>query len=168
MKRIVELFERKRLAGRAALIGYFTAGDPGPEESLQLLLAAASAGIDAVELGFPCCDPLLDGVAIRRSHRRALDRGGSIASTVALVQQFREFEPDVPIVLMGYRDPVLAYGCERLAREASGAGADAVILPDLPIPEAVRELVPALARHGMGMIPFCAPHLEVSDCFTNH
>jgi len=168
MKRLAALFASTRARQRAALIGYFTAGDPGPEESLGLLLAAASAGIDALELGFPCSDPILDGTAIRRAHRRALDAGGSLASAMMLVERFRSRIDDVPVILMGYYNPVFAYGCERFAREAHGAGADAVILADLPLQAAACELLPALAGNDLAMIPLYAPNLEPADYATHH
>jgi len=163
VNRLAALFERRRAKQRAALIGYFTVGDPGPEESLAILFAAAAAGIDALELGFPFSDPVLDGTAIQRAHRRALAAGASLAGTLTMVERFRSRVSDLPIVLMGYYNPVFAYGPQRFARAAAAAGVDAVILADLPIHEAAEELLPALADNGLGMIPLYAPNLEPPD-----
>ena len=163
MTRLAALFERTRAQNRAALIGYFTAGDPTPVESLALLRAALPPpGIDALEVGVPFCDPVLDGETIQRAHRRALKHDVSLIATLGIVARFRDGGGVVPIILMGYYNPI-GHGPDRFARAAAAAGVDAVIVADLPIHEATEELLPALAGSGIATIPLYAPNLEVRD-----
>jgi tryptophan synthase alpha chain len=118
-----------RAEQRAALIPFYTAGFPDRGTSLAALKAAARAGADLIEIGIPFSDPLADGPTIQRSSQAALAAGMTPAGVLALV---REAALDVPVVLMTYANPVLAYGAERFARDAAAAGAAAVLLTDVP------------------------------------
>lgn len=118
-----------RAEGRGALIPYLTAGFPTPAVSLDALRAAASAGADVVEVGVPFSDPLADGPTIQRSTQAALEQGVDVAGVLELV---RRADLAVPVVLMTYANPVLAYGVEAFLRDAAAAGAAGVLLTDLP------------------------------------
>jgi tryptophan synthase alpha chain len=121
---------RWRALGKSrALIPYLTAGFPNPAVSLEALRAAAAAGADFVEVGVPFSDPLADGPTIQRTTQTALEQGMTVPRVLALV---REATLDVPVIIMTYLNPVLAYGVERFARDASTAGAAGVLLTDLP------------------------------------
>lgn len=163
MNRIAKMFERVRECNRAALIGYLAAGDPDPQESFKIVCAVAAAGVDAVELGYPFSDPVLDGPVIQRANRRALQAGASLASTLELVARLRDADCNLPIVLMGYYNPILAFRPERFVHAAAQAGVDALIVADLPIAEATAELLPALAASEVRMIPIYSPMLEPDD-----
>jgi tryptophan synthase alpha chain len=114
---------------RAALIPYLTAGFPSPEVSLEALRAAERAGADLIEVGVPFSDPLADGPTIQRSTQAALEQGVDLAAVLALV---RQAGLTVPVVVMTYVNPVLAYGVERFLADAARAGASGVLLTDLP------------------------------------
>ena len=120
---------------RKLLVPFFTVGFPSVAQSTQLILAAAESGADIVELGMPFSDPLADGPAIQFSSQIALKNGtnlGTVLETVLAVQK----KSAVPLVLMGYYNPVYAYGTARFLRAAAVAGVDGLIIPDLPLEEA--------------------------------
>jgi tryptophan synthase alpha chain len=118
-----------RRDGRAALIPYFTGGYPTPETCVDALQRAEAAGADLIEVGLPFSDPLADGPTIQRSTQTALDQGVDAAAVLELIRRARL---RVPVVIMTYLNPVLAYGVERFLRDAHGAGASALLLTDLP------------------------------------
>lgn len=133
--RIDRLFEHLRQERRAAFIAYVCGGDPDPGRSLEILRALAVAGVDVVEIGVPFSDPLADGVVNQMAAERALKTGASLASTLQLVRDFRR-DHDTPLVLFTYLNPIYTYGFERFQADALEAGADAVLLLDLPPDEA--------------------------------
>ena len=121
---------RWRALGKSrALIPYLTAGFPTPAKSLEAIRAVAAAGADFVEVGVPFSDPLADGPTIQRTTQTALEQGMTVARVLDLV---REAALDVPVIIMTYLNPVLAYGVQRFATEAHEAGAAGVLLTDLP------------------------------------
>jgi tryptophan synthase alpha chain len=138
------------------LVIYLTSGDPSQETTVELVRAAARAGADMIELGVPFSDPSADGPAIQRAMHRALGRGASLGGTLGVVQRVRAAGEDVPIVLFGYYNPVFVHGVERFAREAKSAGADGVLVVDLPIDELDELLGPARAV-GLEVVPLLAP-----------
>jgi tryptophan synthase alpha chain len=117
------------LGKKRALIPYLTAGFPTPAVSLEALHAVATAGADFVEVGVPFSDPLADGPTIQRTTQTALEQGMTLPRVLALI---REAALDVPVIVMTYLNPVLAYGVERFVKDASAAGAAGVLLTDLP------------------------------------
>lgn len=133
--RIDRLFEHLRDERRAAFIAYVCGGDPDPGRSLQILCELAGAGVDVVEIGVPFSDPLADGVVNQMAAERALKAGASLVSTLQLVRDFRS-RHDTPLVLFTYLNPIYTYGFERFQADALEAGADAVLLLDLPPDEA--------------------------------
>ncbi len=121
---------RWRALGKSrALIPYLTAGFPTPAVSLAALRRVADAGADFVEVGVPFSDPLADGPTIQRTTQAALEQGMTVPRVLALI---REAALAVPVIIMTYLNPVLAYGVERFAQEAHDAGAAGVLLTDLP------------------------------------
>ncbi|WP_165321903.1 tryptophan synthase subunit alpha [Rhizorhabdus phycosphaerae] len=149
--RLIRRFALRAAERRTALIFYLVAGDPSVSLSPRLLHALVEGGADAIELGYPFADAILDGPVIRRANRRALDAGSSVDATLDIVRRFREGDQDTPLILMGYANPVLSRGADGFAAIAE-AGADGLILPDLPPREAVAYL-PGLREAGLVQIP---------------
>ena len=131
MKRIEATFRRLAEAGRGALIPFMMAGDPDPAASADLAVEILEAGADILELGIPFSDPVADGPVIQRAGQRALESGTGIKEILGMVGRIRG-ESQAPLVLMTYYNPVYLYGEERFMEEAVKAGADAVLMVDLP------------------------------------
>jgi tryptophan synthase alpha chain len=131
MSRIGQRFEELRAANRAAFVPFITAGDPDAETSFAILEKLPAVGADIIELGVPFSDPMADGPAIQASSVRALKGGMSAKKTLALVERFRLKDKTTPLVLMGYYNPIHAYGVEKFARDAGAAGVDGLIVVDL-------------------------------------
>lgn len=132
MSRIAAAFEQARAERRGALMPYLTAGDPNLERTLELLPAIARAGADLVELGIPYSDPLADGPVIQEAGQRALKAGTKVAGIADMVTRLRATGCELPIVLMTCYNPILAYGPERFCADFAAAGADGVLVTDLP------------------------------------
>lgn len=136
MNRIDAKFNELKETRRAALMPYLPLGYPTLDISRELIRAAAGAGADVIELGVPFSDPLADGPIIQRATQVALENGMTLARCLAMVRAARADGVDIPLVLMGYYNPILRYGVERFVQDACAAGADGVIVPDLPVEEA--------------------------------
>jgi tryptophan synthase alpha chain len=134
MTRIENTFARLRADGRKGFIPYLTAGDPSLELTLELVLALAKAGADAIELGVPFSDPIADGPVIQRATERALRNGVTLKAILRLGADIRE-QSAIPLVLFSYFNPLLHYGLEKLARDAARAGFDGVLASDLTVEE---------------------------------
>jgi tryptophan synthase alpha chain len=154
--RIEARFARCRAEGRAALVTYVMAGDPDPETSLALLKSLPEAGADIVEFGMPFTDPMADGPAIQAAGLRALRAGQTTARTLDLVRRFRAEDPDTPLILMGYFNPIYQYGVERFLADARRAGVDGLIVVDLPPEEDDELCLPAL-QAGLAFIRLATP-----------
>ncbi len=154
--RIAGTFAATRGEGRAALMPYFTGGFPDLRTSEEVLVAISEGGADLIEVGVPFSDPLADGPVIQRSTQIALDNGMSAAKCLALVGRLRARGVRQPIMLMGYANPIIAYGGARYVRDAAAAGVDGLIVPDLP-PEEAAELEDACREAGLAMIYLVAP-----------
>ncbi|AZO79563.1 MULTISPECIES: tryptophan synthase subunit alpha [unclassified Bosea (in: a-proteobacteria)] len=142
--------------GRAALVTYVTAGDPDFDTGSAILNALPAAGADIIELGVPFTDPMADGVPVQLAGQRALKAGQTLKKTLAMVAAFRKAGHDTPVVLMGYYNPIWAYGVDAFLRDARIAGIDGLIVVDLP-PEEDQELcLPALAA-GVSFIRLATP-----------
>lgn len=155
MSRLDTTFERLRARGERALVAYLMAGDPSLAETERLVVEAERRGADVIELGVPFSDPLGDGPVVQRAGARALAAGTSLARVLETVATLRA-RVRLPLVLMTYYNPVLAFGLKAFARTAVDAGADGVIVPDLPHEEAEplrAEAEPA----GLDMIHLVAP-----------
>lgn len=146
MSRIAARFEELKAANRAAFVPFITAGDPDAETTLALLHELPAAGADLIELGVPFSDPMADGPAIQASSQRALKGGMSMSKVLDIVRRFRKADNKTPIVLMGYYNPIHAYGTARFAKDAAEAGVDGFITVDLPPEEDDVLRVPAAAQ----------------------
>jgi len=155
MSRIEKVFAQLAAEKRPGLIPFITAGDPDLKTSTELVRTLAASGADVVELGFPFSDPMADGPTIQAASERALAAGASLEGVLKLVAEVRR-DCQVPLVLMGYFNPVYRYGVERFAADAAAAGVDGLLLVDLP-PEEADEILPALKKHGIDMITLLAP-----------
>jgi tryptophan synthase alpha chain len=140
--------------GKPAIVAYVTAGFPEPKEFLQVLRGVASAA-DAIEIGVPFSDPMADGVTIQRSSELAIAKGVSLAWILDELAR-RDFELTVPVLLMSYLNPLLAFGYEALARRAVEVGVSGFIVPDLPYEESA-PFAAALEPHGLALVQMVTP-----------
>jgi tryptophan synthase alpha chain len=154
--RIAARFAKLRAEGRAGLVTFVTAGDPDFETSLAIVSGLPKAGADVIELGMPFTDPMADGPAIQAAGLRALKAGASTKHTLELVRRFRESDTETPIVLMGYYNPIYHYGVDAFVGDARAAGADGLIIVDLP-PEEDRELREPAETAGLHLIRLATP-----------
>ncbi len=156
MSRLKSCFEKLAAENRAAFVTFVTANDPDFDTSLEIVCGLPGAGADIIELGMPFTDPSADGPAIDRAAQRALKSGGSMNTTLEMVRRFRAGNDETPIVLMGYFNPIYAYGIDRFTLDAAAAGVDGLIIVDLP-PEEDEELrLPANAA-GIDVIRLATP-----------
>jgi len=126
-----EAFSRRAARGEAALIPYVTAGHPAPDATVEVLQAVADAGADVLELGVPFSDPLADGPTIQRASFASLSRGTTLARVLEDLAAFRATRP-TPVVLFSYLNPLLRYGMDRFLADAVEAGAQGLLVTDLP------------------------------------
>ena len=154
--RITRRFSILNKNRRPALVTFITANDPTPDVFQQILEGMPSAGADIIEIGVPFSDPMADGPAIQAASQRALKHGTKISDVLESVKSFRDIEPDTPIVLMGYYNPIYHYGAQEFAQDAAAAGVDGVIVVDLP-PEEAEELNVHLRANNLHMIFLAAP-----------
>lgn len=141
---------------RAGLIAFITAGDPDTATGSDLLGGLPAAGVDLIELGMPFSDPMADGPVIQAASLRALKAGMTLKKTLSMVAGFRRQDDTTPVVLMGYFNPILAFGVEAFAKAASTAGVDGLIVVDLP-PEEEPELADPARRADLRLIRLVAP-----------
>ncbi len=156
MSRIKTRFEVLRAEGRGALIPFLEAYDPDAATSMEILRGMPGAGADLIEIGVPFTDPMADGPTIQAAGRRALKAGATLSGTLAMVQDFRDEDSTTPIILMGYLNPILAYGPDRFCLDAACAGVDGLIVVDLPTEEAALLAEPA-EKNGLDIIRLVAP-----------
>lgn len=154
--RITETFDTLKRQGRKALVGYLTAGNPDIRGSERDIRTALDNGVDILELGIPFSDPTADGPVIQAAALRALEGGMNMARALELTRRIRKDYPRNPIVLFGYANPFASYGYQRLCRDAARAGADGLLVVDIPFEES-GELEPHAARHGLALIRLVAP-----------
>jgi tryptophan synthase alpha chain len=156
MSRIPDKFAELQVSGRKALIPFITAGDPEPGQTLPLMHALAAGGADVIELGVPFSDPMADGPTIQRASERALAYGVSLRIVLGMVREFRKTDATTPVVLMGYANPIEAYGQEAFARDAAAAGVDGVLTVDYP-PEECAGFAEVLQQQGLDPVFLLAP-----------
>ncbi|MCB4820230.1 tryptophan synthase subunit alpha [Roseicella aerolata] len=156
MSRIAQRFADLKREGRGALVTYLQAYDPDPATSLALLRGLPGAGADVIEVGVPFTDPMADGPSIQKAAIRALKAGATLSRVLAMVRDFRKGNDTTPIVLMGYYNPILAYGIERFCTDASCSGVDGLIIVDVP-PEEADEVEPHARAQGLDLIRLVAP-----------
>lgn len=156
MNRIEQTFKTLKSENRKALVTFIMAGDPDAQKAQQFFQTLPENGADIIEIGMPFTDPMADGPAIQAAGLRALEAGATMHTTLDMVQQFRQTNDTIPIVLMGYLNPVLAYGEDQFAKDCARYGVDGVILVDLP-PEESDEITPALNAHNIHLIRLITP-----------
>lgn len=159
--RIDRRFAALKKEGRPALVTFITAGDPDYETSLAILKGLPAAGADIIEIGMPFSDPMADGPAIQASSLRALQAGHKMRNTLDMVFEFRKTNRETPIVLMGYYNPVYVYPGDKFLDDASAAGADGLIVVDLP-PEADDELCLPAMEKGLNFIRLTTPTTDAA------
>ena len=153
MSRITALFERKK---ERVLNVYCTAGYPELNSTVEVMKALQYAGADLIELGMPYSDPLADGPVIQASGAKALQNGMTITKLFEQLQNFRN-EIQVPVVLMGYLNPLLQYGFETFCAKAAEVGVDGLIIPDIPMYEYENEYASIVKKHGLDFIFLVTP-----------
>jgi tryptophan synthase alpha chain len=154
-QKITQAFERAKQEGRGVLIPYFMCGYPDARQSAEIILASAEGGADIIELGIPFSDPLADGVSIQHAGHVALEQGMTVHGCMEIAAQISA-QSDVALLLMGYYNPILAYGIERFCRDAKASGVSGFIVPDLPADEA-DILQEAAYRHGLALVFLVPP-----------
>jgi tryptophan synthase alpha chain len=154
--RIAETFARLQREGRTALMPFLTVGYPDVETTIAAIPAMVRAGADLFELGMPFSDPLADGPTIQRTNQKALAQGVTINTTFEVARQLRTAGEEVPLIAMGYFNPILRYGVEQFVAECAATGIDGLIIPDLP-PEESDEVADACRRYGRDLIMLLAP-----------
>ena len=153
--KITQAFTNARKRRRGVLIPYFMCGYPSAEQSVEIILAAAEGGADIIELGMPFSDPLADGATIQHAGHIALEHGMSIRGCMEIAHQVSA-KSAVPLLLMGYYNPVMAYGLARFCVDAKANGVNGLIIPDLPMEEA-KPLLEEVKRNGLALIFLIPP-----------
>lgn len=150
------MFAQAKAEGRAAFLPYFPIGYPDYETSLDAIVSMAAAGVDGFEIGVPFSDPLADGPVIQAATQKALENGITVKHCLQAVQSLRGRGVQQPMMMMSYLNPLMAYGTERFVLDAKAAGADGLIVPDLP-PEEAHYFAEVCVREAMALIFFLAP-----------
>lgn len=156
MNRLEKKWREIRRSGRKALIPFITAGDPNLAATKRLIPSLERGGADVIELGIPFSDPMADGPVIQKASERALAHGATLGKILRLVASVRKEGTQSPILLMGYYNPILAYGLKEYARDAARAGVDATLVVDLP-PEESAELDRELKKVDIDLIYLLTP-----------
>ena len=159
--RLAATFAACAADGRAALVTFVTGGDPSPAATGAILDALVEGGADVIELGMPFTDPMADGPAIQRANLRALGAGTKTADLLTIAKDFRARHPAVPLVLMGYANPMLRRGAGWFARSCADAGVDGVICVDVPTEEDAA-LGPALRAAGVDPVRLATPTTDAA------
>ena len=156
MNRIKRTFANLKKNNKKALGIFLTAGDPDLETSLDILVNLPKNGADFIEIGMPFSDPMADGPVIQESSERALKSGMNLEKCLSLVKTFREINNEVPIILMGYYNPIYKYGREVFVKKALEYGVDGLIIVDLPSEED-EELYNYSEKHSLSLIRLITP-----------
>lgn len=154
MSRLQSLFHRKP-AGILSV--FFTAGFPALDSTADIIQALAAQGVDMVEIGVPFSDPMADGTVIQHSSAVALRNGMTLSRLFDQVAEARRRVPDMPFVLMGYLNPMLRFGIEKVFERCAATGIDAIIIPDLPFNEYLRHYRPLCLKYGIDIIMLITP-----------
>lgn len=155
MNRIEKKFKELKEKREKALVAFITAGDPSLKETEKLIFTLEKSGVDIIELGVPFSDPMADGPVIQLSSERALLKGTNLKNILEMVSRVRK-KTDIPILLMGYYNPIFNYGTQKFSKDAARAGVDAALVVDLPIEES-DELTQDLSPHGLDLIFLVSP-----------
>lgn len=153
MNRINELFIRKQ---NGILSVYFTAGFPAADDTAAIIEALAGQGVDMAEIGIPFSDPMADGETIQNSSQTALKNGMTLSKLFSQLKGIRK-KTDMPLVMMGYLNPVMQYGIDNFCRDCAETGIDGMIIPDLPFADYLRDYKPIGDRYGLKFIMLITP-----------
>ncbi len=166
--RLTKTFSDLKESGKSAFVAYVAAGDPNFDASLQIMHALSRAGADVIELGVPFSDPLADGIVNQLAAERALKAGMNVSRVLDLIRAFRE-ESETPLVLFTYLNPIYTYGYEKFHKDASAAGADGILLLDLPPDEAALnpDLTSEVGLHHIRLIAPATPESRVKTIAEN-
>jgi tryptophan synthase alpha chain len=156
VSRIATRFAALKSEGRGALVTFLEGYDPDAATSLAILRGLPGAGADVIEIGVPFTDPMADGPSIQRGGLRALKSGATLSGVLAMVRDFRKENTTTPVVLMGYYNPILAYGVDSFCNDAASSGVDGLIVVDVP-PEEADEIEPQAKAIGLDLIRLIAP-----------
>ncbi len=159
--RIAARFAALKQEGRGGLVTYITAGDPDFETSRKIFEGLPAAGADLIEIGMPFTDPMADGPAVQAAGLRALQGGQTLLKTLDLARRIRAVDADVPIILMGYFNPIYAHGVDRFLDDVREAGIDGLIVVDLPPEEDDELCIPAL-KAGVNFIRLATPTTDAA------
>lgn len=160
-QRITDTFANCANENRAALVCFVTGGDPTPADTGAILDALVEGGADVIELGMPFTDPMADGPSIQLANLRSLGAGTKTADLLDICRAFRERHPNIPMVLMGYANPMVRRGAEWFAKACKDAGVDGVICVDIPTEED-DSLGATLREHGIGNIRLATPTTDAA------
>lgn len=161
VNRIEKRFGELRGARRKGLIPFVTAGDPEPEWMPAIMHALVAAGADLLELGVPFSDPMADGPVIQKAGDRAISKRVGLRRVLMMVARFRERDQATPVVLMGYLNPIEAWGHEAFCAAAQASGVDGLLLVDMPLEES-GALAGVMRQHGLEQIHLVAPTTDAA------
>lgn len=156
MKRLEEKFTELKNQNKCAFVSYICAGDPDFETSLEILKSMPKNGVDIIELGVPFLDPAGDGPIIENASKRAIKGGMSLKKTLEMVVEFRKSDEKTPLILMGYFNPFLKYGLDKIFADAVKSGVDGVLIVDLPFEEE-EEILSLTKESNLDLIGLIAP-----------
>lgn len=154
MNRINQLFLQKP---RPLLSLYFCAGSTGIDDTPRIIRQLAEKGVDMIEIGIPFSDPMADGPVIQEASTRALRHGITLRILMDQLRHIRRDVPDMPLLLMGYLNPIMQYGFENFCRDCAACGVDGMIIPDLPFDDYIRHYRPVADRYGLRMVMLITP-----------
>ena len=154
MNRINQLFEKKK---KGILSLYFCAGHPTLEGMVEVIKTLASNGIDMIEVGIPFSDPMADGPVIQDAATKALRNGMSLKLLFSQLKDIRRQGVEIPLILMGYLNPIVSYGIEAFCRSCQECGIDGAIIPDLPFRDYMETIKPVADKYGMKIIMLITP-----------
>lgn len=161
MSRLASCFAQLKSEHKKALIPFITAGDPKPDATVELMHELVKAGADIIELGVPFSDPMADGPVIQAADERALEHHVSLHDIIDMVAEFRRDDPDTPIVLMGYLNPIEIMGYVQFAEDAARVGVDGVLVVDMP-PEEAGEFAPLIRARDLDVIYLISPTTDAA------
>ena len=156
MKRIEQKFAELKAKKKCAFVGYICAGDPDYKTSLEILKSLPAAGCDIIEIGAPFLDPSGDGPIIENAAKHAIAAGMTLEKTLKMAAEFRKSDSTTPLILMGYYNPILKYGLDKIFANSEKSGFDGVLIVDLPLEEE-QEIMPYFSRTKLDLIRLIAP-----------
>lgn len=158
-RKLNNLIKQKRNLGQKLLSVFITAGFPNKSDTVKIILSLEKAGVDFIELGIPFSDPIADGTVIQAASEQSLSNGITLSNVFEYVKEVRK-QCDIPILLMGYLNPVFRFGIEKAIKISGQVGVDGWIIPDWPLEES-ESYLPALVSHDIDLIHLIAPNTSL-------